>query len=247
MCTATYLPLNSGGYMLTHSRDEKAIRPASLPPRLLRIGRHKVTMPEDPQSWGTWIAASALTSVCLLNGAFTAHQPQPPYKHSRGLVILQFYQFSSATSFFQDYDFHGLEPFTLLVASVGRLTVIRWNGTRGFIREKDPTQPHIWSSATLYTPEVIQKRENWFQDWCDENPNPTVDAIREFHQTAGKDDPENSLRMNRHNTILTTSLTSIVYHKGLRDGNTNQMIYEDFTQQLIYQQQLALAHPYAIA
>jgi hypothetical protein len=250
MCTATYLPLSPGGFILTHSRDEKAIRRAAIPPRTIRIGGQQLIMPEDPQSGGTWIAASAQVSVCLLNGAFAPHQPQPPYgsgqpKHSRGLVIPHFFQYSSAATFFRDYDFRGIEPFTLLIAEVGKLTVLRWTGERVFMREKDPGKPHIWSSATLYTPEIIEKRESWFGDWCDQNPTPTVDAIREFHQTAGDGDGENSLLMNRRDTILTISLTSIVYQEDPIDGDTNQMIYEDFTQQLLHQQ--TLVQPYAIA
>ncbi len=245
MCTATYLPLSPGGFVLTHSRDEKAIRRVAIPPRSIRIKQHELMMPEDPQSGGTWIAASASTSICLLNGACSPHQPQPPYKHSRGLVIPHFFRYSSVASFSRDYDFPGIEPFTLLIAKVGKLTVLRWNGDRVFVREKNPDKPHIWSSATLYTSDVIEKRETWFSDWCDKNPDPTVDAIRGFHQTAGDGDGENSLYMNRRDTIMTISLTSNVCQVDSIAGDTNQMIYEDFTQQLLHQQ--TFIQSYAIA
>lgn len=231
MCTATYLPLISSGFILTHSRDEKAIRPAALPPRTVNLNGKTLTYPQDPQGQGTWIATTGHTTVCLLNGAFVPHLPQPPYKHSRGLVIPHYSCYSSINAFTESYDFTGIEPFTLLVAEVGRLAEIRWNGRRLFTHEKDPSRPYIWSSVTLYPPDVIKKREGWFRDWQHEHPMPSVKAIRWFHQTAGDGDPANSLRMNRRNTLLTLSLTSVVHEeKGI------EIVYEDFIQQTHYRQ-----------
>lgn len=43
MCTATYLPLGANQFVLTHSRDEKAIRPAAYPPRVFSVGGQSVT------------------------------------------------------------------------------------------------------------------------------------------------------------------------------------------------------------
>ena len=246
MCTATYLPLNANGFILTHSRDEKAIRPAAQLPRSVRIGGQDVTFPQDSQGHGTWIAASAQTTVCLLNGAFTPHTPNPPYTHSRGLVIPHFFGYPSADAFSADYNFCNIEPFTLLIVEAGRRVVeLRWNGTRLFTHEKDPNRPHIWSSVTLYTPEVIEKRETWFRDWVHQHTNPTVDGIRTFHQFAGDGDSENSIRMNRRdafgqNALLTLSLTSIV-----QQDEAVEFIYEDFTQHTFSQQTIRSA--YAVA
>lgn len=238
MCTATYLPFGPSGFILTHSRDEKAIRPAAQPPRTVRIGGQAVTFPQDPQGQGTWIAQSAGLVACLLNGAFVAHQSQPPYKHSRGLVVLDAFNYVSIDSFIKQYTFTGMEPFTLLLAEANRLVELRWNGRRLFVNEKDPQQPHIWSSVTLYTPEVIEKRRGWFLDHLREHPVPSVKTIRWFHQTAGDGDPENSLRMNRqnasgHDAMLTLSLTSVV-----QDDVNTEMVYEDFTQQTSYRKPL---------
>ena len=239
MCTATYLPLGPSGFILTHSRDEKAIRPAARPPQTVRIGGQGVTFPQDPQGQGTWIAQSTSgLTVCLLNGAFVAHQSQPPYRHSRGLVVLDAFDYVSIDSFIKHYSFTGLEPFTLLLAQTNRLVELRWNGRRLFINEKDARKPHIWSSVTLYTPDVIEKRRSWFGDWLREHPIPSVKTIRWFHQTAGDGDPSTSLRMSRqgafgHDTLLTLSLTSVV-----QDDRITELVYEDFTQQSSYRQPL---------
>lgn len=235
MCTATFLPLGSSGFILTHSRDEKAIRPTARPPRTVRIGGQAVTFPQDPQGQGTWIAfgrrsGSTSLTACLLNGAFMAHTPQPPYKHSRGLVVLDAFDYVSIDSFVNHYSFTGIEPFTLLLAETDRLVELRWNGNRLFISEKDPQKPHIWSSVTLYSAGVIRQRESWFQHWLLRHPNPSVEAIRHFHQSAGDGDPANSLRMNRQNALLTVSLTSVIYgDDSASQPLTKRMLYEDFT------------------
>lgn len=240
MCTATYLPLSSNGFILTHSRDEKAIRPAAYPPRAVSIGGQSVTFPQDPQGRGTWIAQSADLTVCLLNGAFGPHQPQPPYKHSRGLVVLDVFDYVSVDSFINQYSFTGIEPFTLLLAETGRLLELRWTGERVFTNEKESTKPHIWSSVTLYAPDVIGKREQWFNTWWRQQSSPSVNDIRGFHQSAGDGDPENDLRMNRHGETYTLSLTSI-WH----DGGRVEMIYEDFVQNTLTQQPITPSHAIA--
>src|SRR4051812_35703302 len=120
MCTVTYLPTHQNGFILTHSRDEKAIRKPALSPQAVIIGGQEVYFPQDPQGKGTWIATSAYTTLCLLNGAYIAHEPQPPYKHSRGLVLLHFFDYASIDNFIALYDFDGIEPFTLIMVEEER-------------------------------------------------------------------------------------------------------------------------------
>ncbi len=231
MCTATYFPFaDSNAFVLTHSRDEKSIRPAAHQPRLSEINGQSVVFPQDPQGQGTWIATTADQTVCLLNGAFVAHQPQYPYRHSRGIVVLDFFQYANPEAFADWYDFRNLEPFTLLVAGHNRLVEICWNGRRVFFHEKDPKHPHIWSSVTLYMPEVVEKREGWFRDWWHKNPEPSVNDVRRFHLQAGEGDPTNSIRMNRDNKLFTVSLTSALY-----ESNGTTLIYDDFVQPISVQ------------
>lgn len=231
MCTATYFPFSdTNDFVLTHSRDEKAVRPAAHLPQPTLINGQSVLFPQDPQGHGTWIAATTDQTVCLLNGAFMAHQPQYPYRHSRGIVVLDFFQYANPEAFADWYDFKNLEPFTLLVAGCGRLVEIRWNGRRLFFHEKDPQRPHIWSSVTLYTPEVVEKREGWFREWGYKNREPSVADVRAFHLNAGDNDPTNSIRMNRDGKLFTVSLSSAFYEQ---TGMT--MIYDDFSQPVFVQ------------
>ena len=228
MCTVTYLPLGSNGFVLTHSRDEKINRPAALPPRTMVVSGQAVTFPRDPQGMGTWIAQSASLTACLLNGAFVAHASQPPYRHSRGLVVLDVFDYVSIDSFIKHYPFTGLEPFTLLLAEPGRLVDLRWNGNRVFIDEKDAASPHIWSSATLYTPDMMRQREAWFTEWQRQTRRWSVETIRHFHQTAGNGNPHTNLRMNRPGQYATVSLTT-----ALHTGKQTELGYEAFDQSML--------------
>ena len=223
MCTATYIPLAKGGFVLTHSRDEKTVRPSAHPPKVYVQGGQEIIFPKDPQWGGTWIASSAQTTVCLLNGAFEAHQQQPPYRHSRGLVPFHVFNYKSVDDFLRQYDPGGLEPFTLLLAQTKRLVEVRWTGERLFVQDKSPDQPHIWSSVTLYSPDIIEKREGWFGTWQQQNPQPAVSNIRQFHLLGGEGDAENAIRMNRHGVLMTLSLTSVVHRPEATD-----ILYDDF-------------------
>ncbi|MBC7572608.1 MAG: NRDE family protein [Spirosoma sp.] len=225
MCTVTFLPDATNGFILTHSRDEKSIRPAALPPRTLYMGGQDVTFPQDPQGKGTWVATSSTLTACLLNGGLVPHQLQPPYRHSRGLVVLDVFDYVSIDSFLRHYRFNGLEPFTLLLAEAERLVEVRWTGRRVIINGKDNRQPHIWSSVTLYSTHVIQERERWFTDWRQQTPVWSLPGIRQFHKTAGNGDPANALRMNRQSQYFTVSLTSVVHANG-----QSNMQYEDLSQ-----------------
>jgi hypothetical protein len=223
MCTATYLPLPRGGFILTHSRDEKTARPAAYPPQAYLQGGQKLVYPKDPQGGGTWFATSTYLTVCLLNGAFVPHQPQPPYAHSRGLVPLQVFTYPTVDAFLDHYDPHGLEPFTLLMAEMGRFAEMRWDGRRMHIHDKDPDRPHIGSSVTLYDPQTIEQREDWFRQWLAQHPEPSVDAIHNFHYSGGQGNEANAIRMQRPGGLMTLSLTTVAHQDGIVT-----MLYDDF-------------------
>lgn len=254
MCTVTYLPLLSGGFLLTSSRDEQTARPAALFPAVQTRDEQTIYFPQDPQSTGTWIAASTALTVCLLNGAFRAHKPQPPYRHSRGLVALSVFDYPTPSDWLAGYNFDMLEPFTLLIIpskqtteSSGRtgthpaekLWEIRWDGQLTHCRVLNPQIPAIWSSATLYGGDVVAQRQQWFSDWLrQQRPGAfTRQAIRDFHKQAGAGDTQNAVRMNRSNGLQTVSLTTVQHN-----GPQASMCYEDFLTNTVRHQLLTTAH-----
>ena len=213
MCTVTFLPAEGKSYILTSNRDEKKVRKPSLAPMKYQLNGKSVFFPKDLEAGGTWIAISNRQfTVCLLNGGIDRHTPNPPYKKSRGLVVLDFFNHTSVEEFVTHYDFSNIEPFTLVVVDSSNglcLYELIWNGAMIQTNKKDEKTPHIWSSATLYTPEVIEKRKQWFSEWLAGKKKYDLESIMQFHETGGNGDIQNDLIMNRSNQLLTQSITSI--------------------------------------
>ena len=211
MCFVTYLP-QKGGFVLTSNRDEHAGRPKAIPPKKYTIGCQSVFYPKDGLAGGTWIAASARFTLCLLNGAFVNHVPQPPYRRSRGLVLLDFFEINDVTRFVADYDFTGIEPFTLIVVvKQERLELhqLRWDAQQLHHDVLDAQAAFAWSSATLYDANTVQKRASWFADWRQKYPQCSANEVIDFHLSAGKGDDCNGLIINRNNELMTVSVTQV--------------------------------------
>lgn len=210
MCTVTYIPQPGGHFALTSNRDENAARsPQSLDSEVVEGSR--LIFPRDTGAGGTWIAASDSNRVvCLLNGAFVKHKHQPPYKRSRGTMVLDFFRFANAESFFSGYDFEGMEPFTFLIVDHGQPWELRWDEQQTHVKMLDPLGYYLWSSATLYPGEVGEMRQQWFRDWLEGRRDFSPAAILDFHKTGGRGDDWNGFIMNRNNLVQTVSITQIV-------------------------------------
>jgi hypothetical protein len=232
MCTLSYVPLNDFDFVLTSNRDEAIFRKAALEPQTYTHNCIKVTYPKDTQAGGTWLAAADNGFLlCLLNGAFVKHERTPPYKHSRGLVVLDFFKYNNVEDFLTRYDFINIEPFTLVVfdSPAKEITEIRWDGTQTYSTTKDWSKPQIWSSATLYEPEVIEQRKQWFVEFLQQNPKIDLNKMLHFHHFGGNDDVENRFLMNRNNGLKTISITGIkkcesqsfIHHEDLITNKTS--------------------------
>jgi hypothetical protein len=209
MCTITYLPTPSG-FILTSNRDEALVRKPAEVPHAVTIAQHQILFPRDGDAGGTWVAtADNSRTICLMNGAFTRHKHNPPYRMSRGLVVLDFFKSDSIQSFYRDYDLTGIEPFTIIVIENGELFELRWDGQQKYFKTLDARLPHIRCSATLYTPEVIAMREKWFSAWLQKHKEFTVSNILQFHLFAGEGDEHTQIRMSIFGIVQTVSITCI--------------------------------------
>ncbi|MCO6479414.1 MAG: NRDE family protein [Phaeodactylibacter sp.] len=230
MCTVTYLPLEGGNYILTSNRDEAPERS----PRNItcqRMAGQELAFPRDEAAGGTWIAiSSAGRLACILNGAFEKHVRRPPYRRSRGLMALDFFEHPSAEDFLEQYVFEGMESFTMLVLENGKLLEFRWDEHQRHIKWMDSREPHIWSSAPLYPKEVRQKRDLWFADWRLGRKGFTREAILDFHLNAGEGDPWNDVVMNRGGIVRTVSITSIVKEDSFMDMQYYDLLNEQVKQ-----------------
>ncbi|MBC7828328.1 MAG: NRDE family protein [Chitinophagaceae bacterium] len=239
MCTVTFIP-SEHTVFLTSNRDEKQWRsPASLP--AVYTGKSgKILFPRDGDAGGTWIAAHEnANAIVFLNGGFFAHSPQPPYRKSRGLILIDLIDHSEPTNHFLTIDLSDIEPFTAIIWNDSRLFECRWDGEQKHVTELDSTRPHIWSSVTLYDPAVIAKRNHWFAEWVQEKKTPLQDDILHFHQFTGDGDCYNDLKMNRGQvfTVSVTSMSISREHALMRylDLKNNQ----SFQQELVFEKSMA--------
>jgi hypothetical protein len=226
MCTVSYIPLTgspTGSYLLTTNRDERLLRAAAEAPAWHHVFDAEVLMPVDPQGKGTWVATSGKgRTICLLNGGLVKHIPNPPYRHSRGLVVTGYFKFENFSSFAKGFDFSNLEPFTLVVVEEGQLYEMRWDGEQAYFRSPDPGRPWLWSSVTLYEPEIIQWREELFQSWIAQQAGLLAtkpELILDFHQFKEESNEKHHILIERKGILKTVSITSILHtrdHLALR-------------------------------
>src|SRR5699024_4488464 len=115
MCTVTFYPLSSTEFVLTTSRDESPNR-ATLPPKVYTHDELELLYPKDKVAGGTWVGASSRKRVLtLMNGGFVAHKRKDNYRLSRGVVVLELLKTDSVEKFVSAFDFHGIEPFTVVL------------------------------------------------------------------------------------------------------------------------------------
>jgi uncharacterized protein with NRDE domain len=214
MCTVSFIPKGGNDFILTSNRDEKESREIAHPPKIHLHEHLKIVYPQDPRARGTWIASSENGfTLCLLNGGFVAHKSKPPYRKSRGLVLIDFFQYNNVNQFVVNYNFERIEPFTLIIVDYKtslKLYELRWDGKRAHLSVKDTKSTHIWSSVTLYAPEIRLERETWFEEWKKtQTAGFEPENVKQFHLTGGKGDIENDLFMKRAGTF-TVSVTQVV-------------------------------------
>jgi hypothetical protein len=240
MCTVTFIRSADKIY-ITSNRDEKHWRSSAFPPTLYPFPSGKLLFPKDGDAGGTWIAAHENgNAIVFLNGGFVRHQPMPPYRKSRGLVLLDLLDSINPVLGFKLMTLQQIEPFTAVIWNTGQLFECRWDGAKKHVTELNDSEPHIWSSVTLYDEAVVAKRNSWFRKWLQQHAEPAPADLLHFHQFTGDGDAHNDLLMNRNGQVFTVSVTQLV----LTDEGTH-MHYLDlknnktFTQQLIVEKSMA--------
>jgi hypothetical protein len=210
MCTVTFIPVRDVIF-LTSNRDEKNNRSDAQPPAVHQFHSGRMLFPKDADAGGTWIAGHENgNAVVFLNGGLESHVPQPPYRKSRGLILLDLIDHSTPFNCFLAINLNNIEPFTAIIMDNGHLFECRWDGSRKTYSELDTTSPHIWSSVTLYNNDIRSRRKQWFEEWIAKNPAPTQEEILAFHQFTGDGDVNNDLMMNRDGKVFTVSITSLM-------------------------------------
>jgi hypothetical protein len=214
MCTVTFLPVENGVY-LTSNRDEQVTRAQAMAPQSYLVNGLELTFPKDPDKGGSWIALKGdADAAVLLNGAFVKHIARPPYRESRGVILLEILSQEFPAAYFETYDLLEVEPFTLILYLAGKLYECHWTGTEKHQRELSTSIAHIWSSATLYEEDTVLQRARWFSDWQAHQRRFAVKDILDFHRFGGTGNPEQDLVINRQGKMMTKSITNIAIVKG---------------------------------
>ena len=208
MCLVSFIPIEKG-FILSSNRDESPLRDA-VDIHQFSINEEQVYYPLDTKG-GSWIMVSNRQRlVCILNGAYENHERRLPYKMSRGQVAKDFFSYSSAVDFFENFDFWNIEPFTMVIYDNGYLYDFRWDGSIKHVTELDLHERHVWSSCTLYPYEVVGERQELLMNKLDEIINIHADErLMRAHTYKDDDNLFNGLYMNRSEIVKTISHTQI--------------------------------------
>ncbi len=233
MCTVTYIPTGKNQFVLTSNRDESPLRS---PENITKKGG--LIFPMDIKG-GTWICASDENKlVCLLNGAFKKHKHNPPYPKSRGIIVMDFFDYPDTETFYQNYDLKDIEPFTMVIWDKGNLFQLRRDEENTYLTPLDVNESYLWSSAPLYDFPAKRTRQAWFEEWKKGKKNIQTEDVLDFHRNGGEKDDYNGFIMNR-GFLKTISITQVI-----NNGINKKMIYHDLLKDNISKEQLDIITNY---
>lgn len=207
MCILSIYSNRNGDFILTQNRDENIFRPTSDSIQTREIYGEKFTGPVDLISGGTWIYHTDNYVVCVLNGALKKHKHLPPYRMSRGLVILELLKYESPKSFFENIDLNEIEPFTMVIVELKSNSkfILVWDGQEKFIDDVSNELLIAKSSSTLYDFEAKNNHLEQFKNLKNINSENIVNI-------------HNQLKMNKnevYSNVQTTSITQIIFQNSI--------------------------------
>jgi Transport and Golgi organisation 2 len=209
MCTVSFVHSN-GRTIITSNRDEQVIRLA-IEPQKYAVNNKNLIFPKDPKAGGTWFVADENDSVLvLLNGAEEKHIRKSNYKKSRGLIVLEMMSNKSVIDFWNEINLENIEPFTLVLFQENKLYQLRWNEIEKSRLDLDINKTHIWSSSTLYSSEIQEKRSKWFHDFLENKISISENDMLDFHLNTENENLEYGLKINRNDYLQTLSITQFV-------------------------------------
>jgi hypothetical protein len=195
MCTLSIVP-TTGGLRLVFNRDESRGRARGLPPRLVSRGGVHALMPLDPDSGGSWLAASdrgLVFAILNLNcgGAAAASA------RSRGEIIPGLIDCSTldrVRDAVAQVPCAVYRPFSLVVASRSEILCVQSVCQQVSTARLDA--PFMLTSSGLGDPVVERPRRKLFQrimngrgHWCEKQDR--------FHAHRWRYRPEISVEMSR--------------------------------------------------
>ena len=116
----------------------------------------------------------------LLNGAEQKHTPNPRYRKSRGLILLDIINSNNFHKGWNLINLSNIEPFTIIAFVDDQLFQIRWNEMEKSLIQLETNKPYIWSSTTLYNEDIISKRERWFSEFLNQRNDSWIYFLTDY-------------------------------------------------------------------
>lgn len=210
MCTVSFVYANNS-FLLTSNRDEKITRPSAIEPLIYEGKNKKIIYPKDAKAGGTWFVVDEFgNAIILLNGGKFTHVSTGNYRLSRGIIVLELMNSNAIVATWKTIDLSNIEPFTLLVLEDKKPYELQWSGAEKSTRVLEIDQVYIWSSSTLYAPDIQKERAEWFKKFMANNPEVTASTMQHFHKNTAPTDNQNGLIINRDNLYKTLSVTQTI-------------------------------------
>lgn len=203
MCILSIFSKTNGDFILTQNRDESIYRKTSPGIEKREFYGQKVTGPVDLNSGGTWIYYTDKYVVCVLNGGYEKHTHRPPYRMSRGLVILELLKYNSIDAFISEINLNEIEPFTMIIIDLKsqQKQILVWDGNQKYKEDVSAEKLIVRSSSTLY-----DASEKFFHKTAFENLS-TIDPdnIYKLHEQLAM--PANE----KFPIVQSTSITQVIH------------------------------------
>ena len=208
MCILSVVKSNDR-LIITSNRDEQRSRKNSQTPDVIEIGNRQAILARDAQALGTWLLTdnSGRTAI-LLNGAFECHTPTPPYRESRGIILLNLFQEENFKTAFLFYNLENIEPFQVVLISKDISYHCLWDGVQKHIFQIDLSKPQVFFSPTLYSLEQQEVKRKFFLSVFEEENLNTPAELFAFHSSTNEENSEFNFFMNRE-FQTTKSVTQI--------------------------------------
>lgn len=202
LCIVSIFTKKNGDFIFTQNRDESYLRPTSSEVQKKEFHHQIYYGPTDKISGGTWIYYSDTYVCSILNGGYEKHKMNPPYRMSRGLVVLELLKYDCIDSFMEKVDLEGIEPFSLIM--IHRFThekkILVWDEIKKHKEDVSCESLIVRSSSPLYTEEEKEFHKKAFENLSEINPKRIFELQDEMKL----------LPNDRFPTVQTTSITQIV-------------------------------------
>jgi hypothetical protein len=183
MCTTSVISLpGGGGRRMVFNRDESRARMRAEAPRIFEVEGYRVIMPVDPESNGTWIAASdAGFVVALLNCNPRAYPGKGLV--SRGKLVREMIKCASVGDVFASFgklSTGSFAPFRVVAFDLQQGAECTWTGERLNLGLVEAGRAFMATSSSLGDALVSAPRQALFDGLVGADPE-SVEAQDAFH------------------------------------------------------------------